>query len=340
MNNMGMVVTSINKPTPEFLEILRMRSSKFESIIVIGDIKSELGWELDGIDYYDVHRQRGLPSGLSKLAPFNHYSRKNLGYLIQFEKELDWIYETDDDNYPLTSPFMDRHLDLQAEIYLKDSLWFNVYHPFLLSEELNSRKIWPRGMDLQSINIESPKEKIYKKLSCPIQQGLANGDPDVDAIYRLLYSTETKFAHREPIALDNDQWAPINSQSTWWEKEFFRLMYLPSTCSFRLTDIIRGFIALRILFSLNKTVSYHSPIVYQKRNEHNLLNDFNDEILLYTKSSKIVGTLRELIFEENETLKSKLRKCYLSLINLDIVSTEELNFLSAWDQDCDQLGVA
>jgi hypothetical protein len=340
MNQIGMVITSINKPTPEFLEILRMRSNNSDSIIVIGDLKSQLGWELKGIDYFDIHRQRELPFVLSKIAATNHYSRKNLGYLIQFEKELDWIYETDDDNYALTSPFLERHLDLQAEIYIKDSLWFNIYNPFLLSEEVKSKKIWPRGMDLQSVNLETPKDQVFKTLSCPIQQGLANGDPDVDAIYRLLYSSETNFAQRQPIALDNDQWAPINSQSTWWEKGFFRLMYLPSTCSFRLTDIIRGYVALRILFSMNRTVSYHSPIVYQKRNEHNLLNDFNDEILLYTKASKIVEKLRQIVFEENETLGTKLRKCYISLIDMGIVSAEELNFLSAWDQDCDRLGVA
>jgi hypothetical protein len=306
---------------------------------VIGDLKSQLGWGIDGIDFYDIERQKELVLDFSKIASFNHYSRKNIGYLLQFERNVNWIYETDDDNYPVVTPFKERTLSLQAEVFPKAETWLNVYLPFLSNKIALSRPIWPRGLDLQSINAKVPENGVYCNLLCPIQQGLANGDPDVDAIYRLLYSEETDFLIRNPIALDLNQWAPINSQSTWWHQEAFRLMYLPSTCSFRLTDIIRGYVALRILFSIGRTVSYHSPVVRQVRNEHNLLNDFNDEILLYTKASVIIENLQALTFEVEQTLTSKISECYSSLINIGIVTAEEMKFLAAWNNDCDKFGI-
>jgi hypothetical protein len=336
MKNMGVVVTSINKPTPEFLEILRMRSSKFDSIIVIGDVKSQSGWEVEGINFYSIESQNRLSFEFSKMASFNHYSRKNIGYLLQFERDANWIYETDDDNFPTASPFRERSINLKVEVFPRDEMWFNVYQPFLTQENTRSRPIWPRGLDLQSIYNQTPANGVHKELPCPIQQGLANGDPDVDAIYRLLYKGETDFRARQPIALDIDQWAPINSQSTWWNQEVFRLMYLPSTCSFRLTDIIRGYIALKVLFSIDRTVSYHSPIVRQVRNEHNLLTDFNDEFLLYTKANFIVETLRAITFSDQQPLSSKIEECYSGLVEIGVVSSEEMKFVSAWNNDCDK----
>ena len=35
--------------------------------------------------------------------PFNHYCRKNLGYLYSINNNTDIIFDTDDDNYPLNN---------------------------------------------------------------------------------------------------------------------------------------------------------------------------------------------------------------------------------------------
>ena len=49
--------------------------------------------------------------------------------------------------------------------------------------------LWPRGLPLNEIN---NKQRILKKkerrlYTSPIQQSLSDHDPDVDAIYRLIY---------------------------------------------------------------------------------------------------------------------------------------------------------
>jgi hypothetical protein len=45
--------------------------------------------------------------------------------------------------------------------------------------------IWPRGYPLSEIYRDPPTEFEVVNASVSIQQGLANGDPDVDALFRL-----------------------------------------------------------------------------------------------------------------------------------------------------------
>ncbi len=56
-------------------------------------------------------------------------------------------------------------------------------------------------------------------------------------------------------------------------------MYLPVTCSFRMTDIWRGYIAQRIIFEYGYGIVFEEPAVYQKRNNHRISSDFSLNIL-------------------------------------------------------------
>jgi hypothetical protein len=243
----------------------------------------------------------------------------------------DWIYETDDDNFNFSSPFESRNVQLQGEFFKSESTWLNIYTIF--DSRVNpAYPVWPRGFDLKSIHSIIQPNGI-RIAECPIQQGLANDDPDVDAIFRLLFKDKIKFAERMPVILESDQWAPINSQSTWWHRSAFRLLYLPSTCKFRLTDIIRGYVALAVLKSENRTISFHSPVVYQERNEHDLFNDFSDEVALYLRAREIQEKLSELIFGTGQDQSQKILMCYETLVELGVVEESELTGLKAWLSD-------
>ena len=89
-------------------------------------------------------------------------------------------------------------------------------------------------------------------------------------------------------------YSPSNSQNTIWFKEIFPLLYLPVSCSMRATDIIRGLVAMKILQNDNKKILFYGTSVFQKRNEHNLLKDFEDEIPVYLNSKIIVEILNKL----------------------------------------------
>jgi hypothetical protein len=340
---MGAVMTTINRPAEKIKELFQSASSSLSPFVVIGDAKSKFDWSVIGADYYSLESQKKLDFHSIKTTKENHYARKNIGYLILFEKKCEWIYETDDDNLPIISPFLPRSLTFEATEYSsnsqdEDGRWVNIYDIFLESQNV-THPIWPRGFNLIDINkkFQHNQRKIDGVFS--IQQGLANLDPDVDAIYRLLFKNEILFDEIEPVTIGDANWAPINSQSTWWHQQVQRLMYLPATCSFRLTDILRGYVALRIMKSIGHKISFHSPIVYQVRNEHNLIEDFAGEIKLYTQSQLIERALDELILD-GLNLTEKLRSCYEALVAIEVVEEGEINILESWCLDCDSLSVA
>ena len=79
---------------------------------------------------------------------------------------------------------------------------------------------------------ETPKSPL-------IQQGLVNGDPDMDAIFRLtrkypLAPLEVTFDPAAPPAfLPEGVFSPFNSQNTLFHRDAFWALMLPSTTSFR-----------------------------------------------------------------------------------------------------------
>ena len=71
-------------------------------------------------------------------------------------------------------------------------------------------------------------------------------------------------------------------------------MYLPSYCSFRMTDIWRSFVAQRIAWECDWPILFHSSNVRQERNEHNLMSDFRDEVSGYLNNLNIMDSLMNL----------------------------------------------
>lgn len=329
------IVTSINMPNGGMRLLAEFAEDSNASFIVVGDAKSKAPWKGLRCDYLSLESQLDLDWKLSRTLPVNSYSRKNIGYLQAYSKSRAWIYETDDDNIPISSPFLGRNIFLDCETFSSNADWLNIYNIFRTSS-IEDHALWPRGFDLGSIlgNSEYVSLASQQVLS-PIQQGLANNDPDVDALYRLLIGRDVEFGNRQPVSLLPNQWCPINSQSTWWHKDFFELMYLPSTCTFRLTDILRGYIATRLLKEQNYCVTYHSPLVKQVRNQHNLMSDFLDERQLYENANKIVRGLEKIKLENCSSLVEMMRVCYLYLVELGLVTKRELEFLELWISDCD-----
>src|SRR5690348_18334068 len=99
------------------------------------------------------------------------------------------------------------------------------------------------------------------------------------------------FEKKSPLILGEGSWCPFNSQNTTWKKEAFPLLYLPSFCSFRMTDIWRSFIAQRIAWTCGWNIAFHAADVIQERNEHSLLKDFEDEIAGYMHNGRICKLL-------------------------------------------------
>ena len=326
----SLVITSVaddkNKIFREYSKILP-ENFKF---IVIGDKKSPKTFNLKKCVFYGVEEQKYLKYNILKKLPYNHYSRKNIGYLISMEKNCEEIYETDDDNMPYNNFFMQRNFNNNTKV-LDNGGIINIYSFF------TKKNIWARGFPIEFIQDQKFKDFKNiktKKIFTPIFQGLADENPDVDAIYRLTKKLPIYFDKNKNITLLNT-YSPFNSQNTIWNKKAFPLLYIPSFCSFRLCDIWRSFVALRICFEYSWGINFFSPSVFQKRNEHNLLKDFEDEIEGYKNNLKIINGLKNLkLHEEKNKIFENLTICYKFLIKESYVDKKELNLLELWIKDC------
>src|SRR5262249_28696429 len=129
-------------------------------------------------------------------------------------------------------------------------------------------------------------------------------------------------------------WCPFNSQSTWWWPEAYPLLYLPSFCSFRMTDIWRSFVAQRCLWELGHGLVFHAPEVFQDRNTHNLMRDFKDEVPGYLQNDAIIARLSTLsLAVGRDAVGENLIRCYEALVAGGFIPTEELPLVRGWVED-------
>ena len=327
--NIAVVVTSIAGPNRTLHALARGCQEKEYSFIVIGDVASPLDFQLDGCRFYGLKEQQKIGFKFAEICPTRHYARKNVGYLIAARNGATTIVETDDDNLPYEEFWEPRQRE-QSIATVTGGGWINVYRYF------SEANIWPRGFPLDELKVEPAAFESLKvqDVNCPIQQGLCDNDPDVDAIYRLVASLPQSFRKDRRIALGPASWCPFNSQNTSWWRDAFPLLYLPAYCSFRMTDIWRSFLAQRILWTNNWGLVFHEPTVWQERNEHNLMLNFRDEVPGYLHNREICEALENLSLEPGvERINDNMRRCYEKLVSIGIMDPAELTLLDAWLQD-------
>jgi hypothetical protein len=331
----SLVITSIANDQHPVLQLYAKKCKEINMpFICIGDTKSPAEFKLDGCDFWSVERQLSLDFKFAKICPTRHYARKNIGYLIAIQQGFEELVETDDDNLP-KDEFWEFKNNRHISAYdVKETGWINIYKYF------SNNFIWPRGLPLQELQKTHPSLENYSKITidCPIQQGLADENPDVDAVYRLTYPLPLNFDFEHNIALGKNAWSPFNSQNTQWYKDAFPLLYLPAYCSFRMTDIWRSFVAQRIAWENDWSILYHKATVWQERNEHNLLKDFEDEIPGYLNNHKIANDLDNLSLKGGkDNLLNDLILCYDMLTKNGYVGKEEMELVHAWSDDLNKL---
>jgi len=318
------VITSIFNPTEA---ILKFSERDDYQLIVVGDKKTPQNWCCNDVDFMSIIEQESLKSELSKVLPYNHYCRKMLGYLKAIKNGAEYIVDTDDDNIPKKNwsfPDFDNKYDLMT----KDKGFVNIYQLY------TKDKIWPRGLPLKYINSQFNLEKELITSNCKvgIWQGLADEDPDVDAIYRLTNDTPCYFEEREPVVLGKGTISPFNTQNTIIRKELFPLMYLPTYVTFRYTDILRGLVAQPIMWLYGYQLGFINATVVQKRNPHDYMKDFISEIPMYETCEKVIELVSKVI-SSSVDIETNLYNAYNALLVENIVSEKEMVTLEAWLKD-------
>jgi len=325
--NKWIVVTTINRPTKAIQKIAEIVATDGWRCVVVGDKKTPADWSVPGIDYLSYDEQLRMFGRLAELLPANHYCRKNLGYLFAMRRGAEAILETDDDNIPDGSFGKDIGAYVEGEL-VAEAKWANIYKHF------STRQIWPRGNPLDTIH-EAGNVVSARATNAPLQQFLADGDPDVDAVYRLLFKEPLYFDKRAPLFLKEGTWCSFNSQNTLFFREAFPLLYLPCHVSFRMTDIWRSFVAQLGLWSAGHQLVFRNATVVQERNEHNLMRDFSDEVDGYLNNARIVNRLTEMLdSHRGQPLHDVVRAAWVSLQDIGILKDLELEIYDAWSAQC------
>lgn len=324
-----LVVTSVSAPNAALRALAEGCIAHGSDFIVVGDTKSPSDFALQGCRFLDIPTQ--LASGLrfAGACPVRHYARKNVGYLEAIRAGAEVIVETDDDNLP-DPAFFEPRARVVTALCADGAGWVNVYRYF------SAALIWPRGFPLDCITAPVPAAEglPVAPRDCPIQQGLANENPDVDAIYRLMLPLPQSFNGRPSVALGPGSWCPFNSQNTSWWSDAFPLLYLPAYCSFRMTDIWRSFVAQRIAWAQGWSILFHRPTVRQHRNDHDLMRDFEDEVPGYLNNRRVADALERLPLASGlASIPKSMRQCYEALVSLGFMPPAELALLDCWLTD-------
>lgn len=329
----AVVITSIFAPTRAVRAFARFSGSP---LIVVGDRKTPADWSCRNVRFISAAEQERLPYHISNQLPWNHYARKMIGYLAAVEAGADTIADTDDDNIPKKSwgfpPFEGVYRLLPPDLG-----FFNVYRYFGSEKQ----PIWPRGFPLTLIrpaleNSAAPPA-ARQAMKVGIWQGLVDGSPDVDAVYRMVINQPFFFRRRAPVVLDRGTICPVNSQNTAFCRKVFALLYLPAFVNFRFTDILRGLVAQPILWRLGLRIGFTRATVIQQRNLHDDLKDFASEIPVYLHAREIVAQV-DAALSAGAGLADHLCAAYERLHRRRIVPAEELKLLEAWLKDLQQMG--
>jgi len=323
--NKFIIITTINEKTHAITEFEKFKDWH---IVLVGDVKSVPIKNSERLTYLSIKDQERLGFKLANLSNKNHYARKNIGYLFAIKNGANIIYDTDDDNIPYDYwSFPDFKCD---NICVSSNKFINIYKLF------TDDNVWPRGYPLDQVTTKSSYSLNNDKThEIGIWQGLADKQPDVDAIYRLIINKPIRFNQNTPFCLPENFYCPINSQNTLWRKEAFHLLYLPNYVSFRFTDILRGYIAQRLLWQQKLLVGYTGASVFQERNTHNLMTDFEDEIIFYTNTKRIVDYLDNIKLTNSAT--QNLLQVYEGLQNINIIAKEELIMCKTWLEDLEMI---
>ncbi|EYC36624.1 hypothetical protein Y032_0873g2804 [Ancylostoma ceylanicum] len=330
VSNKWIVVTSINYPSKD---VKRLASLKGWNLVVVADRKTPPDWHYDNVHFLSMDYQQKLHFRLSVVSPENSYTRKNIGYLYAIKNGAEWIYDTDDDNKPYAKGLQQFEFkNFTAGLcYRKNTNGNNTMHKlFNPYRFFGNPGMWPRGFPLEHLKNHTNGKKrlcLCSSMRTPaVQQGLVHKDPDVDAIYRLLYADkETGLNERfneftPPIVLNSGTYSPWNSQNTLFHRNAFFTLFLPVSVAFRVTDIWRSYFAQKLLHLVGERIGFYPVNAIQFRNAHDYLADFEQEIDVYLKSGKFVDFLEEW-------------QCYSNdIANCTVELAEQLGLLGFWQR--------
>ncbi|KAI9031375.1 hypothetical protein DFJ74DRAFT_431747 [Hyaloraphidium curvatum] len=340
------------------------------SLVVIGDRKGPSSYNVSGgagvLFYSDKDQddpgKMGAFVDFAALMPYNSFSRKNLGYLKAIELGACLIWDFDDDNV-LTVPDLwaayakathpgvphtnlDGLFGLRVRDGTKASTAPRSLNPYAVLGP--SSRLWPRGFPPEHIssrraNMEPELVRLSPQAAqrIAVVQSAADGDPDVDAMYRLSQpSPKASFASSINVAyVSRPFYAPYNAQATLHTSIAFWALYLPISVHGRVSDIWRSYIAQAIFHVCGFVVGFAKPWVRHDRTAHDFVGDMRAESDLYDLSARLIEYLGEWSDEQAALLKrgdgfgnplQMLEDIYIRLYERKVLEKSDVIGVQSW----------
>jgi hypothetical protein len=113
-------------------------------------------------------------------------------------------------------------------------------------------------------------------------------------------------------------------------------MYLPAYVNFRVTDILRSYVAQPIMWAAGYRLGFTGPTVRQARNTHDLMDDFRSELPLYLEGEAMIAAIHAAV-SRKASVGDNLHRVYRQLVKQGLVGEQELRLVDAWLTDVDGL---
>jgi len=297
----AIVTTTINAPTEASLKYAQKEGWDF---IVVGDTKTphEKYTGLEGCTYLSPEAQEKLDKPLSDMIGWKTIQRRNMGFVYANTEGYDVVATVDDDNIPFecwgemyegfrpnaksvfrrthpSSPIVE---SLTPKITEYTPTGSDFFDPLSVTK---NNHLWHRGFPLQ--HVSTRKEYTSKLVDAPmfdIQANLWNGDPDIDAVCRMIYAPDVVFDDVKTYYCSS-KIAPFNSQNTLLSSRVLKDYFVFDKCG-RMDDIFGAYIVQKMGYK----VCFGPPTVYQARNPHDLTVDMKKEYIGYENVQHILDT--------------------------------------------------
>ena len=342
------VVTSVNAPTVVVKQLAETKEKL--CLVVVADKKSPVEYDVprDHVVYLTVEDQEKLHYNIMKMVPWNHFARKNIGFLYAMEHGAKQIFDLDDDNELISVK------DIIDQVYKKDKKTFKfiettqyVTNPYMIYLNQKGEYIWPRGYPLDAIKMpheykyidENPADATSRIHQIGVIQYLQNVNPDLDAIFRITSTIPATFDEsiKHCVILSKKSFSPWNAQSTLFEYNSFWGMLLPMTVHGRVSDIWRSYFTQKVMWERNKLMAFCPAIVNHIRNQHRLIKDFDAEMPLYTQAEALLKFLNEWTPEKKD-IPGMLEEMYIEMYERGIVEIKDVEFMQMWIKDLKLVG--
>jgi hypothetical protein len=301
----AIVVTTIHVPhfLHAYLENFQNNNRADVEFIIIADVNTSPEAEAycrslcsdHQIDYWNPARQseflREFPR-LDALLPWRSIQRRNLGYLIAWQRGADVMISMDDDNFLHEPDHLAGHEVVgettEVRCVRSDTGWWNVCS--LLTTD-PPRRFYHRGYPLSQRWRRSQDSWHARTARVAVNAGLWLGDPDVDTITRMEEPFQvTGMVDTGPVGLDTGTWSPFNSQNTAMIRDLLPFSYLivggnalrghrSGFTNFRYDDIWMSYLARPAIERMGDVITFGPPLVVQRRNQHDLLVDLDRELI-------------------------------------------------------------